>query len=96
MRHPDLTHLGRELRRRMDDTLAAEQHAARAAARRRRSLRDILLEAEDRARVVILATSDGGVHGGRIDAVGTDHVEITDGPTSRIVVLAHIVGVEVR
>jgi len=72
--HPDLVHLGRRLRNRLDDTLDAEQYAARAAARRRRSLRDRLLDAEDRTEQVVVSTTDGHVYRGVVDAVGVDHV----------------------
>jgi len=94
--HPDLVRLGRRLRNRLDDTLDAEQSAARAAARRRRSLRDRLLDAEDRTEQIVVSTTDGHVYRGVVDAVGVDHVVIVDGDIERFVAVQHIVTLEVR
>jgi hypothetical protein len=91
--HPDLIHIGRLLRERMDRTLEAEMEAARAAARRTRTIRDLLLAAEDRRTTVFISTADGSMHAGTVDAVGADHVELS-GP--RIVVLDQVVMFEVR
>jgi hypothetical protein len=49
--HPDLIGIGRELRRQLDATLLAEQHAARAAAVRRTTLRDRMLNLADAIRI---------------------------------------------
>lgn len=92
--HPDLVHIGRILRERMDRTLDAEMEAARAAARRSRTLRDLLLTIEDRRSRVSLTTVDGSTHIGVIGAVGTDHLDIARDGRSRTIVLAHVVGVE--
>lgn len=96
LEHPDLVRLGRTLRRRLDATLQAEQAAARAAALRRRSLRDRLLDAEDRIEEVIVSTSDGQLQRGLVEAVGIDHVVLSDGGGSRFVALQYIVTVEIR
>lgn len=96
LRHPDLEQLGRSLRHRLDDTLEAEQSAARASARRRRTLRDRLLEAEDRIEQVVLSMVDGNLYRGTVDAVGVDHVVILDGDVERYVASAHITAIEVR
>lgn len=94
--HPDLVRLGRSLRNRLDDTLDAEQSAARAAALRRRTLRDRLLDSEDRTELLLLSTDDGHVYRGVVDAVGVDHVVLIDGDVERFVAIAHIVTMEVR
>ena len=94
--HPDLVRLGRTLRNRLDDTLDAEQAAARAVARRRRTLRDRLLDSEDRREHVVLTTADGHIHRGVVDAVGVDHVLLIDDTAERFVATAHIVTVEAR
>ena len=96
LRHPDLERLGRSLRDRLDDTLEAEQSAARAAALRRRSLRDRLLEAEDRAEHIVVSTADGNVYHGIVDAVGADHVVLNDGTSERFIATLHIVAMEPR
>lgn len=94
--HPDLERLGRTLRTRLDETLDAEQSAARAAALRRRTTREWLIEAEDRAADVVVATSDGDVVRGFVAAVGVDHVILRGGTTERLVTLQHIVSLERR
>lgn len=96
LRHPDLEQLGRSLRHRLDDTLEAEQFAARASARRRRTLRDRLIEAEDRVEQIVLFCVDGHAYRGTVDAVGVDHVVILDGDAERYVATAHVTALEVR
>lgn len=94
--HPDLQRLGRAMRHELDETLDAEQAAARAAARRRMSLRDRLLESEDRSESVVLSASDGQVYRGIVDAVGIDHVVVRDGEVNRYLALSHVVAFETR
>lgn len=84
------------MRDRLDDTLDAEQQAARAAALRRRSLRDRLLEAEDRVEAIVVSTSDGHFYRGVVDAVGVDHIVLVDGDTERLITIAHVVAMETR
>lgn len=95
LRHPDLARLGRKLRDQFDDTLDAEQEAARTVARRKRSLRDILLDAEDRGVAALVSCSDGQLFRGTISAVGTDHVVVATDETEQFVSMSHIVGVKV-
>ena len=95
LRHPDLARLGRRLRATLDDTLDAEQEAARAVALRRRSLRDVLLEAEDRGSVVVITTPDAVVHRGIVEAVGLDHVAVAAGLRTRYLALDGVVSLEV-
>ncbi len=94
--HPDLEQLGRTLRGRLDETLDAEQSAARAAALRRRTLRDRLIESEDRSEDVVLAGSDGHVYRGIVAAVGVDHVVLRDAGRDLFVALSHVVSMEAR
>lgn len=94
--HPDLVHIGRLLRERMDRTLEAEMEAARAAARRTRSLRDVLLGIEDRGSRALVSATDGSFHTGALIAVGADHIELSGSSGRRIVSLAQIVSVEER
>ncbi len=94
--HPDLERLGRALRDRFDETLIAEQSAARAAARRRRTLRDHLLEAEDRSAVVVVTATDGYTYRGVVEAVGVDHVVLVDTARTTYLALAQIVAMDVR
>jgi hypothetical protein len=96
LQHPDLTHLARRLRDRLDETLEAEQHAAQAAARRRSSLRDHLLEAEDRHAVGVVSASDGQLYRGQVRSVGSDHVVLADDATTWVIAIEHIAAFEVR
>lgn len=94
-RHPDLEQLGRVLRDRLDETLDAEQSAARSAALRRRTLRDRLIECEDRVEEVVLGGSDGHLYRGSVTAVGVDHVVLRESGRDRFVSLAHVVSMVV-
>ncbi len=94
--HPDLQRLGRTLRNRLDETLESEQEAARSAAFRRRTIRDRLIEAEDRGERMILATTDGQVTSGTVTAVGVDHVVLSDGVRDRYIAIGHLVTLEGR
>lgn len=94
-RHPDLESLGRTLRDRLDETLNAEQSAARSAARRRRTLRDSLLESEDRAETLVMSAVDGHTYRGVVDAVGVDHVVLIDSGRTTRVAISHIVSMGV-
>ena len=96
LRHPDLTRLGRRLRDQLDETLDAEQHAARAVARRRRTMRDLLLDAEDRRRDVAVWAADGQVYRGAVEAVGADHVVLSADGAERVLAIAHVVGFEIH
>ena len=94
--HPDLVHIGRLLRDRMDRTLEADMQAARSAARRTRTMRDLLLTAEDRSGKLFATTTDGALHSGVVLAVGSDHIELSGSNAPRIVALSQIVSFEVR
>jgi hypothetical protein len=94
MRHPELARLGRRLRRRIEDTLDAEQAAAEAAVRRRRSLRDVLLSAEDRGDALIVTSIDGTSRVGAVRAVGVDHIVLVcDQGSTTVLAIDHLVAV---
>ncbi len=80
----------------MDRTLDAEMEAARAAALRRTSLRDRLLDAEDRSAILALTALDGSVRRGVVEAVGSDHVELSNAGTCVVIAIQHISIVEER
>ncbi len=94
-RHPDLESLGRTLRDRLDETLNAEQSAARSAARRRRTLRDSLLEAEDRTDTIVVSAVDGQTYRGVVEAVGVDHVVLCDAGRVTHIAISHVVSMGV-
>ncbi|HEX9855023.1 MAG TPA: hypothetical protein VGC47_06900 [Acidimicrobiia bacterium] len=91
--HPDLLHLDRLMSARIEDTLQAEQFAARVAARRRLTIRDVLLELEDRNAAASLNLADGRVLSGNVASVGLDHAVIAESGASHVVSIVHIVSV---
>lgn len=74
LRHPDLVDVAHSLRATHDAVLAASQRAAQIAHRRTRTLRDLLLEAEDRGDPVTVHTLSGPIEG-RV-CVGDDVVVV--------------------
>ncbi len=60
LRHPDLIEISRRLRLQLSQVLEAEQEAAAITLRRRSTIRDRLLDAEDRNESVLITCVDGG------------------------------------
>ncbi len=89
--HPDLVVLDQRLHARFAAVSAAEQEAAAIARRRGMTLRDRLLEAEDRLESVTVHLSDGSRQRGQVQSVGLDHVTIGKSHLA----FGHIVGFEV-
>ena len=87
LRHPDLVDISRTLRHQLDAVLDAEQQAARATLRRRRTLRDRLLEAEDRQEVVDVTLTNSESFRGRLIAVGADHILVLGSGTETFALL---------
>ncbi len=90
LRHPDLVDISRTLRRQLDAVLNAEQQAALATLRRRRTVRDRLLEAEDRQEVVDVTLTTGDSFRGRLVAVGADHILIHGQGTETFALLEQV------
>jgi len=95
LRHPDLVEVSRRLRRQLVEVLEAEQEAAAVTLARRSTIRDRLLDAEDRCEVVWIDCIDGGQRSGRVDAVGADHVVLERDGRSTYLSLLQVVAVEV-
>jgi hypothetical protein len=76
LRHPDLIEITHRLRTQYERIVQAEQDAAVVMRERRRTLRDLLIEAEDRGERVRLKTSAGTTIEGTPNGVGLDHVTI--------------------
>ena len=96
LRHPDLIEISRRLRLQLRQVLDAEQEAAAVTLRRKSTIRDRLLDAEDRNEVIHLACSDGSGRAGKVAAVGVDHVVLNTGTTFAYLGIQHIVAMEVR
>lgn len=94
LRHPDLIKISRRLRNQLAEVLEAEQEAAAVTLRRRSTIRDRLLDAEDRAESVRVSSTDGKTRTGTIVAVGIDHVVLETDRLAICVALAHIVVIQ--
>jgi len=94
LRHPDLIEISRRLRLQLAEVLEAEQEAAAITLRRRSTIRDRLLDAEDRGEAVRVSCVDGTTRTGLVGAVGIDHVVIETSGTTACLALPHIVLVE--
>lgn len=81
------------MRRQLALVLEAEQEAAAVTRRRRRTLRDRLLDAEDRREAIWLSCLDRRIVTGPVIAVGTDHVVIETQTGSQFIALSHIVAI---
>jgi hypothetical protein len=88
--HPDLNDIGRTLQRRFDRILETEQEAAEIMARRSTTLRERLIDIEDRAGFVTVTTTFGAAVSGVVRAVATDHVEVCQDRTSTLVTFDQI------
>lgn len=74
LRHPDLVELSAKMKRALEAVLHAEQTAAQVARKRQRSLRDVVLEFEDRGQPVRVSTAGQRWPVGVIVGVGLDHL----------------------
>lgn len=73
--HPDLVEIDRHIRTHLDRVLQAEQEAADLARRRAATLRDRLIDLEERGDTIVLTVTDGEL-AGVIDSVGADHFDL--------------------
>lgn len=78
LRHPDLIEITRKLRIQYEQILQAEQDAAALMRRRHQTLRDRLIEAEDRDERVRITTTSGLTVEGIPTAIGLDYMLICD------------------
>ena len=90
--HPDIEAFSRAVDRRFDLVLEAEQEAAVVGLNRMATLRDRLIEWEDRCSDVTVTTVAGS-HAGRLAAVGIDHLVLVDDERRVVVRLADVIAV---
>ena len=95
LRHPDLIEISRRLRLQLAQVLEAEQEAAAITMQRRSTIRDRLLDAEDRGEPVRIICIDGAIRTGMVGAVGVDHVVLEMSNSAAYVGLPHIISIEV-
>ena len=91
LRHPDLIEISRRLRLQLSQMLEAEQEAAAITLRRRSTIRDRLLDAEDRNESVLITSIDGRDRSGTVGGVGVDHVVLETSGAAAYIALLHIV-----
>lgn len=94
LRHPDLVEISRRLRVQLAEVLEAEQEAAAITLRRRSTIRDRLLDAEDRREVVRVTSLDGRARSGTVTGVGADHIVLEMDTMAVYVSLMHIAVIE--
>lgn len=73
--HPDLIEIDRHIRTHLDRVLQAEQVAAELARRRSATIRDRLIDLEERGDTVVLTVADDEA-AGVVDSVGADHIDL--------------------
>ncbi len=93
--HPDLAEMERILTDRLERVLEVEQEAAAIAARRLSTLRDRLLDVEDREGLAVIHTKDGAQVAGTL-GVGLDHVEVAGELHGTLIPFTEIVRVDLR
>ncbi|MDX1449774.1 MAG: hypothetical protein R3246_12015 [Acidimicrobiia bacterium] len=93
--HPDLVEIDRAIRSNLDRVLRAEQEAAELVRRRSATLRDRLLDFEDRGDSVVVMQLDGREIAGVVDSVGADHVDLLTSSGLVLLPLTGLTGVRV-
>lgn len=88
--HPDLIELDRYIRTRLDRVLRAEQEAADLSRRRSATLRDRLIDLEERCEGVVVGHR-GGETAGVVECVGADHFDLATAAGSVLVPLARVI-----
>lgn len=90
--HPDLIEIDRHIRHHLDRVLRAEQEAADLSRRRSASLRDRLIDLEERREAVVVAHTAGET-AGVVENVGADHVDVVSAAGSVLLPIAAIRGI---
>jgi hypothetical protein len=73
--HPDLVEIDRHIRNHLDRVLRAEQEAADLTRRRSATLRDRLIDLEERSETVVVS-HHAGETAGVVENVGADHFDL--------------------
>lgn len=90
--HPDLVEIDRHIRHHLERVLRAEQEAANLNRRRRASLRDRLIDFEERRDPVVISQS-GTEIAGVVDNVGVDHIDLVSASGPVIIAIGSIDGI---
>lgn len=90
--HPDLVEIDRHIRHQLERVLRTEQEAANLNRRRRASLRDRLIDLEERCDPVVIARA-GTEIAGVVDNVGIDHIDLVSASGPVIIAIGSIDGI---
>ncbi|MEX2655353.1 MAG: hypothetical protein WD532_10060 [Acidimicrobiia bacterium] len=90
--HPDLVEIDLHIRHHLDRVLRAEQEAADLSRRRSATLRDRLIDLEERCETVVLSHA-GGEIAGVVQSVGADHVDLATASGPMILSIGTVFGV---
>lgn len=90
--HPDLIEIDRHIRTHLDRVLRAEQEAADLSRRRSATLRDRLIDLEERGDSIVVSHREGEI-AGVIESVGADHFDLVSAQGSVIIPITVVSGV---
>lgn len=90
--HPDLVEIDLHIRNHLDRVLRAEQEAADLSRRRAATLRDRLIDLEERCETVVISHA-GGETAGVVESVGADHVDLASASGPVILSIGAVFGV---
>lgn len=89
--HPDLIEIDRHIRTHLDRVLRAEQEAADLSRRRSATIRDRLIDLEERSEAVVVSHREGEI-AGVVESVGADHFDLVSAHGSVIIAIAVVSG----
>ena len=89
--HPDLIEIDRHIRTHLDRVLRAEQEAADLSRRRAATMRDRLIDLEERSEGVVVSHPEGEI-AGIVQSVGADHFDLVSAHGSVIIPIAVVSG----
>ncbi|MEX2424434.1 MAG: hypothetical protein WD990_10685 [Acidimicrobiia bacterium] len=89
--HPDLIEIDRHIRTHLDRVLRAEQEAADLSRRRSATVRDRLIDLEERSEAVVVTHREGEI-AGVIESVGADHFDLVSARGSVIIPISVVSG----
>jgi hypothetical protein len=90
--HPDLVEIDRHIRNHLDRVLRAEQEAADLTRRRSATMRDRMIDLEERAESVVVV-HHGGESAGVVENVGADHFDLASASGSVTLALGSVTAV---
>ncbi len=89
--HPDLIEIDRHIRTHLDRVLRAEQEAADLSRRRSATIRDRLIDLEERCETVVVSHREGEI-AGVVESVGADHFDLVSAHGSVIIPITVVSG----